>query len=427
VKIPTPTVDASWLTRQRVTGHAVILALALWVSGVVNVATPGLVARNGHVKGEDFLHFYTLGAIGREGPSQALYDIKACNQRMTQLVPAAANTGFIPVYGPQVALLFAPISMLPYTAAVVVWALLTTLIYGWCCRAVWLQCPGLRRNGSLVALLALGFPGFWNLFWHGQTSALALLCLTLGWLCLARERDMLAGFAIGGLAFKPQLGLVVGLVLLLTRRWRVVAGAFLSILTQAVVAWAWFGTSVLEAYARRLSELGRLAPFLEPRPYQLHSLNGFFKLLLPWSPAATAAYLLTAAGVLAITVFAWTRLVSLGLRYAMVLIATVLVAPHLTVYDLVVLAPALLFAGDWALRHPGPLSDRIRVVLYASYALPAIGPFAAITRVQLSVLAFITLLILLAEVTRAPEAMEVESRPSSEVLRHSERVGDAVP
>lgn len=77
------------------------------------------------------------------------------------------------------------------------------------------------------------------------------------------------------------------------------------------------------------------------------------------------------------------------LRYSGLLLATVLVAPHLTVYDLVILAPAMLLLGNWALANPAHRwSPAMRVLLYLSYALPLLGVVTQVTHVQLSVVAF---------------------------------------
>ena len=66
--------------------------------------------------------------------------------------------------------------------------------------------------------------------------------------------------------------------------------------------------------------------------------------------------------------------------------------PHLTVYDLVILAPAMLLLGNWALANPEhPWSPAIRVLLYLSYALPLLGALTQVTRVQLSVAAFVAI------------------------------------
>ena len=51
--------------------------------------------------------------------------------------------------------------------------------------------------------------------------------------------------------------------------------------------------------------------------------------------------------VVALAFRAWQGARSLEVRFAALLLASVLVAPHLTIYDLVILAPALLLLANW--------------------------------------------------------------------------------
>ena len=72
--------------------------------------------------------------------------------------------------------------------------------------------------------------------------------------------------------------------------------------------------------------------------------------------------------------------------------ASVLVAPHLLSYDLVILAPAFLLLGNWTLEHAEvTTTPAMRVFLYLGYALPLFEPLAKIVHVQFSVLGFAAL------------------------------------
>ena len=78
----------------------------------------------------------------------------------------------------------------------------------------------------------------------------------------------------------------------------------------------------------------------------------------------------------------------MSLRFSSLLLASVLVSPHLTVYDLVVLAPAILLLADWLIdQPPTPSANTMGTILYLVYALPLVGPLALWTHVQLSVIA----------------------------------------
>ncbi len=60
------------------------------------------------------------------------------------LVPQAPNSLYVPLYGPQVSLLFAPFARLSYGWALIAWLTVNVLIYAFCCYAVWRTCPRLQ-------------------------------------------------------------------------------------------------------------------------------------------------------------------------------------------------------------------------------------------------------------------------------------------
>jgi hypothetical protein len=133
-------------------------------------------------------------------------------------------------------------------------------------------------------------------------------------------------------------------------------------------------------------------PLLEPKLYQTHSLRTFWSLLVPWPELAFGLYVLSSAVLLGLTVAIWKpRLAAaLSLRYSALLFATVLVSPHLTVYDLVILAPAFILLGDWLVGQQSTSSTRhLGTLLYLAYMLPLFGPYARWTHVQLSVVAMV--------------------------------------
>jgi hypothetical protein len=253
-------------------------------------------------------------------------------------------------------------------------------------------------------LLAAAYPGFFSLIAFGQSSAPALALFTLAFFALHARQPFLAGVAIGSLVYKPQLGMAAAVIFLAAAEWKIVAGAVASSVAQLGLAWVWFGGKVMQGYGQTFLRLGSAQPFLEPKLYQMHSLRSFWMLLLPWPRLAVALYLGSAAAILVLAVMCWRIMDDLRLRYAALLISSVLVAPHLWVYDLVVLTPALLLLGDWAVQHPSSeATPKVRVLLYACYALPLLGPITRFTGLQLSVLAFTALLWVLWTLSRQPE------------------------
>jgi len=396
-----------WLNTRRLRAQGLALAICLWGTCAWIMTAPGVVGRNGLLKGTDFLHFYTLGSLALEHRGADLYDTTAQSKLAAQRVPEAGTLFFVALYGPQASLLFAPLAALPYGTALALWLIVSALLYGLSCYAIWKTCSNLQREGWLVLLLALAYPPLFHLIVWGQSSALALACFTAAYLGLRADRNFLAGLAIGCLMIKPQLGLAAAFIFVAARERRVVAGALVSALANMLPGWAFYGTPVLRSYFAQLGHSPELMRQLEPRLYQTHSLRALWALLLPWPQVAFWMYAASAVAVLYVAYRCWEGVASLELRFSVLLLATVLVSPHLTVYDLVILAPAFLLLADWAegkwFRWPW-----LGWLLYFTYLLPLAGPAARWAHLQLSVLSMTALLWV---IYRNPSSATVPSAP----------------
>jgi alpha-1,2-mannosyltransferase len=400
----------SWLTPKRLRAHGTILAVCLWSFCAWNVATPGLRDRNGNLKGTDFLHLYALGSLAAAHRGADLYDMNAQAALAAQRVPPAAGIRYLPLYPPQVSIFFAPLAHFSYGWALALWWGCSAVIYGICCYSVWPACQSLRNYGRTVVILALAFPAFFHLIAWGQTSAVALACFTLAFFLLRDRREFVAGLVLGCLIFKPQLGVAAAIVFVSIGAWKTVLAAALSAAAQLSAGVLYYGIEPFLNWVRTLWNVRAVLPLLEPKLYQTHSLRTFWSMLLPWPGLALGLYLLSAAFVLGLTIACWRRsqAMPLPLRYSALLFASVLVAPHLTVYDLVILAPAFLLLADWIVTQPlTDSSRRMGTLLYLTYMLPLIGPFARWTHVQLSVMAMAAALYVIWQICR-------ESAPASD-------------
>ena len=403
-----------WLTAKRLTAHGLLLAVAIWSVYVWALATPGLRDRNGNLKGTDFLHLYTLGWLARSHDGIHLYDMDYQATLMARHVPTAAGIRYLPLYPPQVSLIFAPFALLGYTQALGLWWALSAGIYAACCYWIWRTCANVQGHRGLVVLLAIAFPGFFNLMAWGQTSALALACFTGAFFLLSKRRDFLAGVLFGCLIYKPQLGLAAAIVFCAIRAWKIVAGAVVGSALELSTGALYYGLGPLREWCGTLLRVRSALSLLEPRPYQTHCLRTFWSMILPWSTLALGMYALSALIVLALTIAAWRRRgVDLRIRYSALLLATVLVSPHLTVYDLVILAPMFLILADWMIAtRDTSTQSRMGTLLYLVYALPLLAPLTRWTHVQLSVLAMAALVYLLWKGSRK-EAPSAAATPHS--------------
>jgi glycosyl transferase family 87 len=378
-------------------------------------------------KDRDIVHFYVQGLIASRHDAPALYDMEKMADIAQRVLPSGRRALYPPVYGPQVSLLFMPLSRFSYVGARNVWLAVTVLIYGVCMYAIWRACPRLRDRAGLAALLLIAAPPFHFLLGFVQISALALVCVTCGFFALRANRPFLAGLALGSLFYKPPL--MIGIAVVLGCRAlerdgaaerRIVLGAVAAAALQlAVGAWYW-GPSILPQYVLALTRVPDVAQGMEPYRYHMHSWRTFFDLFGLPGKVAFAAYAIAALATCIVAFLSWRARGPLALRYSALLIATVLVDPHLYGYDLIILVPALLLLWDWQrAQSERPVVDvlpwmpfeRIRRLsfptafqwfLYVCYFAPLFSTtLADIAKVQVSVPIIATLGVIILSLLHA--------------------------
>ncbi|HEX6821043.1 MAG TPA: glycosyltransferase family 87 protein [Candidatus Sulfotelmatobacter sp.] len=392
---------ARWLNPRRLRAQAMLLGLCLWGVCAVDYSTPGLFDRAGNIKFQDFLPSYISARLIAQRRAAELYDAKARTDELHSIVPEPTRVRLVNVYGPQVGLLFIALARLSFLKAAFVWAVFNLTLYLACIYAVWRCLPNLRPHRAIVITAAFAFPPLFHFFVRGQFSVLVLLCFTLAFLSLRKRRNWLAGVALGCMIFKPQFLLAIPLILLLSRSWSILAGLVLSSFAQLVFARLYFGPAVMQTYfalALHPSTWIGVAE-LSLAPIQMHSLRSFWSLLIAWHQVAFVLYLLCSALVLGVAVIVWKSTSELALRYSALSFAAILVNPHLFVYDLLMLAPALLILVEWSLDRGSATRSVMSVLLYLSFVLPLAGPLSRWTHLQLSVIAFAAVLGLLYRVT----------------------------
>ena len=386
--------------------------MVLWATYAVNLGTAGPLDRAGQLKGADFLQFYVMGHLAADGAGDVLYDAAAFATETRRLVPAKVET-FPPVYPPQVSVFLQPLSQLSYGWATIVWSLVSATVYALACVVVWCRCSALRSHRGLVLALAVGSPAFFNLITHGQASSPAALLLALMVVALSARRPVWAGLALGLIAYKPQIEIAAAVTFVFAREWRIVAGAALVGAAELTIGWEHYGTETMLAYLQVLAQPAALTMIVEQKLHHSHSLRTLWALLLPWRPLALTGYVLSAAWVLWLTIHYWRSQAPAHLRCAALLVATVLVSPHLFVYDLVILAPPLLLLMEWSLANPDhPSSPAVRVLLAGAFLAPLVGPLAIVTRVQVSVPILVALFWLVTQLPTAASGRPAQLAPA---------------
>ncbi len=408
----------SLLTRKRITTWGTALLVLSWFVYIHTMMVPGLLDRVGRFKGTDYVQFYVMGSLVLEDRADALYDGDAhLAEGRRVIAPALPVYASHPNYSPHVALAFAPLAILPWAWSLAMFLVLTTLCYGVSVWLVWRECPALRPHGWRVAVLAGASPLFFAQLRYGQTSAFALLFWSLACVALCRNRAFLAGIAIGCLAYKPQMGIVVGIVFLAARQWQVVAGALSAVTAQLVVAWLTAGSSTMGRYFSALGTQMLNPGLIEIYPSEIHSLRGFFQLLIPSPTLVTVCFFVSLVAVLAVATRCWQGSGPLPVRVGQLVLLSVLASPHLVSYDLLLLTLPLLLLADWGLRNRDyPLGAPISLLLVLVYFSPFSGIVVArLTQVQISVPVFVLLAWLLRGICTG-ESTRIRQRTSGSTI-----------
>jgi hypothetical protein len=191
--------------------------------------------------GHDFLPFYTAGQLVRQGRTQDLYNAAVIAQ-MERQTCQAAGLSLENQYGaflnpPFVALAAAPLARFGYATALLVWTAVLLVCLGAATMLLvrLLPQPTPWRYAGLIPLLLLGALPAWQAMLHAQNTFVSLLILC-GVVHLWRsQKAFAAGILTGLLLFKPQVGGVVAIVLVVSQGRRAAAGVAISALALLVI------------------------------------------------------------------------------------------------------------------------------------------------------------------------------------------------
>jgi len=363
---------------RELTIHAAALAALLWSAVALDLVSPGPLGRFSQFpKGNDFVQFYVAGSLAARGAFAALADPGLFADAQRPMLPDA-GLAFPPVYGPQLALFFAPLSRVPYLWAYALWAGLTSVLVAWTVVVCRNRAPSLGRWPVATAAIAAAYPPFPYLILVGQISAVGVASLALGAIALERRSRLGAGAAIGLLGYKASLLVPAVAVCLLGGEPLVAAIAIATAVALLVAVVPLAGAASVHAFVVNTLAYARQPDLLAKNRYLMASLRTFWEMLLPHH-AAIAAYALSGAAVVGAAALVWRRTSNPLRRIGVLGLATVLAAPHLYFYDLILLVPAFV-ASAAILVQARALA--LRWCTYLAFVAPLAAPIAAYTSVQ---------------------------------------------
>jgi hypothetical protein len=294
----------------------------------------GLNDVKGKPLGTDFSNVYAAGLLARDGRAGAAYD--PAQQHAAEKLVFGDQTPFFGWHYPPFFLVPAAVlATLPYGWAVVAWLLLTLPAYLAALHAI------LPRQATLLA--AAAFPAVIVNIGHGQNGFLTAALLG-GALVLLDRRPVLAGVLIGLLAYKPQFGVLIPLVLLVSWRWTVIASALATLAALVAVSWLLFGADVFTAFAGSADYSRKIV--LEQGATGWEKIQSIFSAVRSLGGPIGVAYAAQGALLLALAaslVWLWRSQAAFELKAAALALACLLATPYVLDYDLTVLAVAIAF------------------------------------------------------------------------------------
>lgn len=330
--------------------------LMLLLSGMVALNVYGLLRLWPYISrgASDFAAFYSAGQAVRRGLGHELYNQQTLARLQSTFAPQLVKAlhGPLPfTHLPFEAAIFAPLSALPYGMAYLIWdAVSATLIL----VSVLLLRPYLaqmcRWSSTLPFLCAFAFfPVFWCLL-MGQDATLLLLSLVGAFVALKRRHDLLAGICCGLGLVKFQYLLPLMAILVLRRKWNVLAGFALASVALALVSAAVAGWSETLRYPHTLLLLSGGQAHLSMNAEYMPNLRGAIESLFGTNGAVSNGILalvsLTLFGFVARACILDPGRPNFALEFSLVVTTSVLVSYHTFAQDLTILLLPIFLVCD---------------------------------------------------------------------------------
>jgi hypothetical protein len=319
----------SWLTRERgiaipiMVGVASLLSL-LWLFGFGH----GTLDPFGRPLGTDFSQVYAAGKMVLAGNAADVWTWPRHFAVQQQIQHSTTVDLYGWHYPPPFLIVAAPLAVLPYIPALLVWQALTLGAFAW---LMWRIVPRWE-----TVLLVAAAPVTLVCITHGHNGFLTAFLLGGGLLLLERK-PFAAGLFLGCLIYKPQLALIIPPLLLVTRNWRAIAGACLSaalLVAATLLLWGW---PVWQAFIDSLPLTRHVV--LEEGRTGWYKIMSAFSAVRMWGGSIELAYAVqsavTAAAIAAVLFLSLRD--NVRLRNSAVAAAVILSTPYVLDYDFVVL------------------------------------------------------------------------------------------
>lgn len=384
----------SWLTRERMrlVALAVIIASLAGAAYLAATAT-GLSDYQGRPFGTDFSNIYAAGRHVLDGRPDAPFD-PALQHAGEQAIFGADTPFYGWHYPPFFLFIAAALALMPYLPALAVWQGATLVLYLLTIHAILRRIHTETDAERLWLLLTFAFPAVFINIGHGHNGFLTATLIGFALLHLDRK-PAIAGILFGFLAYKPQFGVMIPLILIATGRWRAFAAATATVAALTLATTLIFGPRVWEAFFASTHFTRTVV--LESGGTGWHKIQSVFSWVRTWGGPVPLAYAIQGATTLALAfalIWLWRSRAAFALKAAALPIASILATPYSLDYDMMALALTIAFlAADGMTRGFGPYE---KSALAGLWFMPLIArTIAQQTMIPLGVIVMLAVLILI--------------------------------
>lgn len=328
-----------WITTTRARTYAAMIAVIGLAGLVYNWTNGGPLTDNlGRPIGTDFAGMWTAGRMLLDGNPYGLFD----PEQHFAFQRAYFGDPGIDVYGwhypPFFLAIAALLASMPYLVALAVWQVSSFAFYLLAMRAI-------APPSKALMFVAIGFPAVFVTVGHGHNAFLTAGLLGCGLFFLDR-RPLLAGVLIGLLAYKPQFGLILPVVLLLGGHWRATTAAAVTVLAMSAAVTLWLGPGIWTAFLEG-AEFTKTV-ILEQGVTGWHKIQSTFSALRSFGAPVDVAYagqaIVTLAVIATLALIVW-RKADARLIAALAAAGALLATPYCLDYDMTILGVAIAFAA----------------------------------------------------------------------------------
>ena len=312
--------------------------------------------------GGDYSCFYIAGKILNEHSPSKLYDFSLHSELLHTLLPNISPTEELPYLNPPFfALIFKPLSRLPFMASYFVWSSISLILYVFAFKLFWKSLDSMPPETSNISLLfVLSFEPFIieNIL-GGNSSSVGFFAFALFLYFGHFKKDFLSGLSLGILIYKPTFLIVILPMLLVARKTKTLFGFSICSITLIFLSMLTAGYETCIEYVRFLvgASSSTLASETIYRTWKYVDILSFSRLLFGTiSPIILVLIVVPSLVIIMQSIKYWWKINDLGtnsqeLLKASVITFTCIINLHFAIYDTVILVLSVFLTVNVLYRN----------------------------------------------------------------------------